>query len=96
MPGPMLMQVKPVWGRFCYEPTLFDPPTEPAAISGNDAGILIGLGLLCRQSRRPRGSRQHRMFVDIFLLGIVQPHQSLDGFDDPLCIANEIAVGILL
>lgn len=64
--------------------------------SGNDAGILIGLGLLCRQSRRPRGSRQHRMFVDIFLLGIVQPHQSLDGFDDPLCIANEIAVGILL
>lgn len=37
----------------------------------------------------------HRgMFIDVFLLGVVNAHQRLDRFDDALRIADQIAVDL--
>ena len=33
------------------------------------------------------------MFVDVFLLGIVDSHQGLDRLDHPLSISDEVAIG---
>jgi hypothetical protein len=40
------------------------------------------------------GSHRRGMFVDVLLLSIVKPHQSLDCFDYALGVTNEIAVSI--
>jgi len=35
------------------------------------------------------------MLVDVIFLGVVQAHQRFDRFDDPLGIANEVAIHVL-
>jgi len=40
------------------------------------------------------GSRRRSMFVNVLLLSIVKPHQSLDCFDHALGVTNEIAVSL--
>jgi hypothetical protein len=40
-------------------------------------------------------SSRHGILVDIFFLRTVQPNERLDGLDDALGIADQIAIGIL-
>ncbi len=44
----------------------------------------------------PSNSRCQGMFVDVFFLRIMQPDQRFEGFDDPLRIADQIMVDVVL
>jgi hypothetical protein len=39
-------------------------------------------------------SSRHGMLVDIFFLRTVQPNERLDGLDDALGIADQVAIGL--
>ena len=43
---------------------------------------------------REAPSSGHPILEYVFFLCIVQAHQGFDGLDNPLCIANAVAVGI--
>ena len=38
--------------------------------------------------------RANRVFVDIFLLDVMNPHEGLDSFDDPLGVSDQIMINI--
>ena len=40
-------------------------------------------------------SARNRVLVDVFFLCIMDAHKSLDRFDDPLSVSDQISVGIL-